>query len=553
MISRDGLSPEMRLARAWDARNAGRAASPDPEDPSLAVVRYLHERDNAQAPDPAFVRDLRARFAQPSAALQTARFHAAGEPVGPPSVVDVRPERTDSEPVRPWWAWFEVAAAILVLAAIGGVLIGRDRVGDFLSNKPQNVITAKPTGVPPGVAPATPPTSASATPTLPDAAGALPDVPMFAGGPARTGVLSGPGPAATPTVRWSFATGGAIAGAPAVVDDVLYVGSADGNLYALDALTGHERWRFLAGTGIASSPAVVDGTVYVGAGDTFSHAFAAAIDAATGHERWRLDVDGPVVSAPLVADGAVYLGTNAGELYAIDATTGDLRWQFTAGGTIWAAPSYADGTVFVGSWDTNVYAIDAATGVERWRFAAGGPIWAAPPVVDGVVYVASRGDDMVQRPFRLIALDAADGTKRWQVDLPHSNLLTPPTSQNSVAVGGGIVLYMHSFVLHASDAQTGTERWQAQVPVPTRLFEQPVAGDGLVVFPGAKGMLVAVDSVSGATKWQLTLGTADLSWPVIAGGMVYVGAADGVLYALGNDEAPPASPPVPVPHDPTPP
>jgi outer membrane protein assembly factor BamB len=435
----------------------------------------------------------------------------------PPLLIEIADRPDKEEPIRPWWAWIEIAAAILLLLTLGGIVVGRDRAFDFLTGNPRHPV---PTATP----------SASPAP--------LPNVPMFQGSPARTGVLPGPSPAGTPAVRWTFTTGGAIAGAPAVVDDMLYVGSADGNLYAVDASSGKERWHFPAGAGIASSPAVVDGTVYVGVGDSTMNAFVLAVDAATGRERWRLDVEGPVVSAPLVADGAVYIGTNAGVLYGIDAGSGEERWQFAAGSTIWAAPSYADGTVFFGSWDTNAYAIDAATGAERWRFAAEGPIWAAAPVVDGVVYVASKGDDMAGRPFRLFALDAADGTTRWQVDLPHSNNLAPLTGQDAVAVGGGVVLYMHQFILHAFDAQTGTERWQAPVPVPTSLFEQPVAGDGLVVFPGTKGALAAVDAAGGATRWQLTLGTADLSWPVIAGGMVYVGATDGVLYALGDEEVP---------------
>src|SRR5262249_14167666 len=75
MSGRDGLLPETRLGRAWDARNAGQAASPNAEvDPALTVVRHLHERDDAHGPDPAFVRDLRARFAHPSAAHLTARL-----------------------------------------------------------------------------------------------------------------------------------------------------------------------------------------------------------------------------------------------------------------------------------------------------------------------------------------------------------------------------------------------------------------------------------------------------------------------------------------------
>jgi len=44
----------------------------------------------------------------------------------------------------------------------------------------------------------------------------------------------------------------------------VYVGSPDGNVYALDAATGAEVWRFSTDGGITSSPVVVEGVVYVG-------------------------------------------------------------------------------------------------------------------------------------------------------------------------------------------------------------------------------------------------------------------------------------------------
>jgi outer membrane protein assembly factor BamB len=47
----------------------------------------------------------------------------------------------------------------------------------------------------------------------------------------------------------------------------VYIGSLDGNLYALDASTGEERWRQSLDGEIYSSPAVVDGVVYAGSFD----------------------------------------------------------------------------------------------------------------------------------------------------------------------------------------------------------------------------------------------------------------------------------------------
>ena len=82
--------------------------------------------------------------------------------------------------------------------------------------------------------------------------------------------------AATGRERWTVATGAYELGAPAVANGVVYVGAATGGgaatLFALDAGTGEERWRVetrevdfgdYARAGVNGSPAVVDGVVYV--------------------------------------------------------------------------------------------------------------------------------------------------------------------------------------------------------------------------------------------------------------------------------------------------
>ena len=47
----------------------------------------------------------------------------------------------------------------------------------------------------------------------------------------------------------------------------VYVGSKDGNVYALDAATGQVRWTYTTAGPVYSSPAVSGGTVYGGSGD----------------------------------------------------------------------------------------------------------------------------------------------------------------------------------------------------------------------------------------------------------------------------------------------
>ena len=60
---------------------------------------------------------------------------------------------------------------------------------------------------------------------------------------------------------------------PAVANGVVYVGSWDGNVYALDAKTGAKLWSYDAQYGVESSPAVTNGVLYIGASNGYMYAF----------------------------------------------------------------------------------------------------------------------------------------------------------------------------------------------------------------------------------------------------------------------------------------
>ena len=84
------------------------------------------------------------------------------------------------------------------------------------------------------------------------------------------------GPLTTMSMRWTprpalscGATPPAarVRSSPAVANGVVYVGSYDGNVYALNASTGAELWSYTTGAALDSSPAVANGVVYVGSLD----------------------------------------------------------------------------------------------------------------------------------------------------------------------------------------------------------------------------------------------------------------------------------------------
>ena len=83
----------------------------------------------------------------------------------------------------------------------------------------------------------------------------------------------------TPELLWSYSTGNTIESTPVVVDGILYVGSVDHHLYALDAASGELLWRYQSGAVGISVPTVADGVVYVGTveGDLYAPQSAAAV------------------------------------------------------------------------------------------------------------------------------------------------------------------------------------------------------------------------------------------------------------------------------------
>jgi outer membrane protein assembly factor BamB len=194
-----------------------------------------------------------------------------------------------------------------------------------------------------------------------------------------------PAPTATPdSVRaplWTFQTEGAIWSSPTVSDEVVYVGSDDHRLYAVNAESGVERWRFDTGGLVRSRPAVADGVVYFASDDGFLY----AVSAESGEEVWKVDIGNATVSrgdltaaydyaqsSPVAVMGLVYVGGADGTLYVLDAATGQEKWRFEANAKIRSSPAVDAGLVYFGDKTDMLYALDAQTGEEKWRFRGGG-------------------------------------------------------------------------------------------------------------------------------------------------------------------------------------
>lgn len=414
------------------------------------------------------------------------------------------------------------------------------------------------------------------------------DVSMFRGDPQHSGVYDSAAVEKFSRVKWKFHTSGQVISSPLMSGGTVFVGSTDGNLYAVDRESGTLKWKFEAKSRISSSPALADGTVYFGAYDGNFY----AVDAAMGQLKWKFKTEGEhrfsakhlhgsqpatetmtdpwdcYLSSPAVVKGVVYFGSGDGNVYALKAASGELSWKFKTGDVVHASPAVADGTLFIGSWDSYFYALDAASGKEKWRFKTGEDadthnqvgIQSSAAVADGVVYFGCRDSN-------LYALDAATGQKKWAFPTKGSWVITSP------AVKDGKVYFAtsDSGLFYEVDGKTGAVVFSLKFQGWPTFSSPAIAGDFLYVGSTA-GKLNAIDLANRRIAWtfetdaskqggpaytkqdgapnyevafasdfydDLMLGYGKLlsvgpilSSPVVADGVIYVGSVDGNLYAL---------------------
>jgi outer membrane protein assembly factor BamB len=410
---------------------------------------------------------------------------------------------------------------------------------------------------------------------------------MFRGDAAHTGVSRDAGPRAFYRVKWTFPTGDRIVGSPVYHEGVVYFGSDDGGVYAVNAADGRQIWKHRTGGPVPATPALAGDTLYVGSYDGKFY----ALDARTGATRWKFTTGGErrfeakglhgqqpknqtiadafdvFLSSPVVAFGVAYFGSGDGHVYALDAASGALKWKFATGDVVHASPAYADGVLFVGSWDSWFYAVDAATGKEKWRFHGGeDPLihnqvgfQSSPAVVNGVVYTGCRDSN-------LYALDAATGKEKWRYNASGSWIITSPAVTQGRVVAGT----SDSSLFLVLDADTGKPVVQKQGNA--FVFASPAVAGNTVYVGVLNGTLEARDLASGDVLWEFRTEaskrndgwvlTADRkfntpllypsSWreapivatdrqfgvgsifssPLVVGGVVYFGSTDGNLYAL---------------------
>jgi len=212
-------------------------------------------------------------------------------------------------------------------------------------------------------------------------------------------------------------------------DGDLYVG-ADG-VYRVRRTDGEVVWHYPPRDDeerpehVFSAPAVtVDDHVYVGGQD----GYVTALDTA-GKLRWQYKVIADVDGSPTIgSDRAIYVGADDGRVYAL-REDGSLRWSFVAQRDIRSsAASGPDGRIYVTSFDGNLYAIEAS-GEVAWVLGTGAPIMSSP-VVDAEGHIYFGGQD------EYLYGVSPSGKVMWRVELPADVDSSVAITQDKMVVVG---------------------------------------------------------------------------------------------------------------------
>ncbi|HIE77083.1 MAG TPA: quinonprotein alcohol dehydrogenase [Gammaproteobacteria bacterium] len=311
---------------------------------------------------------------------------------------------------------------------------------------------------------------------------------------------------------------------PIIVDGVMYVTTSFNHVYALNAETGEQIWHYKHKMGPITTyccgpnnrgVAVYGDMVYMGTLD----ARLLALDAKTGKLLWNVEVGDPELGysetmAPTAVNGKILIGTNGGEygirgfVKAYDWKTGDLLWHFHT------TPENS-----VGDWATH-----DATGRDMLRDIAaekenlkaqgdpyktlGGGVWQNPSidlVNNRAYFVAGNpspdldgslrpGDNLYTNSLIAVDLDTGEyichfqyiAHDVWDLDAVSPTILTDVMDNDGNSVPG--VLHGgktgHVYVHRADDCSL-IRHSEAMVPQ-ENMWVLPTA-EGERMLPGANG------------------------------------------------------------------
>lgn len=305
-------------------------------------------------------------------------------------------------------------------------------------------------------------------------------------------------------VNWEYRHQDDISGGFVVDKGILYTGTFDGSLLALDQSSGKKLWSYHAGGRIFSTPAVSGNRIVFTSTEGYVYCVSKQ-----GKLLWKYASKKPVVSSPLINNDRVYTGFSDHSFRCLDLSDGSLIWDFNeVEGFVQTALLY-NNMVYFGAWDSNIYALDQNTGKLKWKWSnqrsrAYSPAMAAPIGAYGRIFT-------VTPDYYITCFDAESGEIIWREtkdDIPvwfssglseDSTLLFVKTRNNRGAAVSTTAPAMQAAFNTAIPINNDSS--------PTRIPEK----GGTVFFSSNNGNIIAVSKHAGEALWEYKAGGSSIN------------------------------------------
>lgn len=369
------------------------------------------------------------------------------------------------------------------------------------------------------------------------------------------------------TLVWDFTSGAGVYSSPVVDDSVLYIGSNDSCLYALDKLNGSLKWKFKTRGEIKSRPLLYNNSVIFNSTDGRVY----AVNKHNAQEQWqfvtngekRLDMWDYYLSSPVCSNGKVFVGSGDGHVYALDPNNGQLIWKFQTGDIVHATPLVHNNKVFVGSYSGFFYALNAEKGDLLWRFRTVGDAYFPKGEIQKGACIYNNSVIFGSRDYNVYALNTETGRGLWNMKEKGSWVIAEPLVVDDLVFFG--TSDSHRFC--GLSAKNGYEKYS--FPLNMRVYGEAVLHGDAVYFGCFNGKLYQFNRVNecleevfqthgSKTNYNKVYNENDefkagfelygndleesenkimnlgaiLSTPVIDKGIIYFADANGVVYAF---------------------
>jgi outer membrane protein assembly factor BamB len=315
---------------------------------------------------------------------------------------------------------------------------------------------------------------------------------------------------------WKKSVSSAVNSVIAVSDSIIYFGTLDGRVYAMNLRNGNiiGTLKFLYAS--TSGFSIQKHTAIIGLAN--GKETLISYDVFDGRYNFIKQI-GAIESNPLIYDEYVYVAAENKKFHCLNLADGLILWTFETGKPVRSSPAVHGTTVYFGCDDGNVYALNRFNGNVIWKFQTKQAVFAAPAMDETTLYVGST--DSV-----FYAIHIKDGSLKWKHKI---GSVTPGTFFASAAVDGSkVVVGGSDGIVYAFDKQSGKLLWKFQTQ--GAISTAPVITKNYVFAGSQDKNFYAIDGVTGLSGWKYPMEGRVKTNLAIYGDYVIVASENKYVY-----------------------